>query len=320
MRTPRARWDSAWKALIQQVFHPWLAWFFPGIAAHVCPDTPPRFLESELQKLTPRALRGPGRVDRLVEVRFLDGRLGLFLIHLEIQSQPDPLFPLRLLYYHTALRLVYGLPVTTLVLLADTDPKWKPTSAALEAPGTRLSFDFSVCKLLDRLPEVEQPAPGEPVFHHVVRAWWMAHQTAGDARRRFAARLQIARAIVEAAEGHGCTPREAIAALAFLDTVAALPAPLEEDYESEVKQIMAMKEDLDVITYRERKAFRKGRQEGREAGRQEGRQAGRQEALRESAVRMAEAGMGRAAIAALLQVSDAEVAAWLGDAQARPGD
>ena len=90
---------------------------------------------------------------------------------------------------------------------------------------------------------------------------------------------------------------EAIASLAFLDTVAALPAPLEEEYESEVNPIMVMKENLDVLTYRERKAFRQGRQE----------------ALRESARRMAEAGMAPEAIAALLKVSEAELAAWLGD-------
>ena len=58
---------------------------------------------------------------------------------------------------------VYGKRVATLAILADADPNWRPTHYEMVAPGSRVRFDFSVCKLLDLVADdVRLKASREP--------------------------------------------------------------------------------------------------------------------------------------------------------------
>ncbi len=51
--------------------------------------------------------------------------------------------------YHYRLADRWGLPVTSLAVLADPDPAFRPVRHLESAPGTRVVFDFSAVKLLD---------------------------------------------------------------------------------------------------------------------------------------------------------------------------
>jgi hypothetical protein len=79
-------------------------------------------------------------------VWLLDGAEEWILLHIEVQHWPEPGFEKRLYRYNYRTMDVYGKPVATLVILADRDPHWRPMCYLMEIPGTRVRFDFSVCK------------------------------------------------------------------------------------------------------------------------------------------------------------------------------
>ncbi|SPE61001.1 hypothetical protein SBV1_590019 [Verrucomicrobia bacterium] len=67
--------------------------------------------------------------------------------------------------------MVHNKPVVTLAVLADADPNWRPAHYEKALLGTRVRFDFSVCKLLDLVAELlagvssvaaRQPSPNRP--------------------------------------------------------------------------------------------------------------------------------------------------------------
>lgn len=115
-----ARYDLPWKAVLSHAFRAFMDFYFPDFSVCIDWRQRRRFLDKELAKLAFGTASDVMVADKLVEVRLRDGRL--VLIHIEIQAQRDPTLARRMHDYYHRIREEYGLPVVSLVLLADEHP------------------------------------------------------------------------------------------------------------------------------------------------------------------------------------------------------
>lgn len=150
-RRPRRGFDEAWKYAVRTFFRDCLQMLFPAVHDQVDWAQPVEFLDPHFYRLAP-SVRAKRRqtADVVAKVYFRDGTPRLVLIHIEIQSQPDPRFPLRMYVYHYHIFDQFAYPdVVSLAILADDDPNWRPNSFAYANVGSSLEFKFSTIKLLD---------------------------------------------------------------------------------------------------------------------------------------------------------------------------
>lgn len=82
-----------------------MQFYFPSIEAEIDWTYPPKFLDQELQKIVRDGETGKRYADKLVQVRTLDGQETLIILHIEIQSQQEAIFPNRMLTYTIALEI-----------------------------------------------------------------------------------------------------------------------------------------------------------------------------------------------------------------------
>ncbi|MDH4371808.1 MAG: hypothetical protein QE510_00260 [Verrucomicrobiota bacterium] len=115
--------DSPWKDTIDQFTRSFLEVTFPDVAAGIDWSVEPKFLEQELHEITPASEIAAKRVDKLLNVRLLDGTDQWLYIHIEVQMHHDPDLPRRLFIYHYRIFDKYGVRPLTLAILGDTSRK-----------------------------------------------------------------------------------------------------------------------------------------------------------------------------------------------------
>lgn len=103
MEQPTSDFDGAWKYALEQYFAPFLALFFPAAHAAIDWSQPVAFRDTELQQVAPEDQAGKQRVDKLAQVRRLDGEPAWVFVHVEVQAQRDPDFSTRMFRYHARL-------------------------------------------------------------------------------------------------------------------------------------------------------------------------------------------------------------------------
>ena len=176
---PRDDYDGAWKEVIETYLREFLDFFFPAASAGLAWARGYRFLDKELQKLTPRGAVRKGVVDKLFEAYALDGESRLLAVHLEAQNEPIENLPERVFQYHCRIYERLHRPVASLVLLTDAREDWRPHKFERETLGCKLLLEFSTAKLSDfDTPELAGHA--NP-FSFVVRASPRASQPAQSA-------------------------------------------------------------------------------------------------------------------------------------------
>src|SRR3954451_6449359 len=120
-------YDSPWKEALRLYLPSFMRLCFPTIEQLIDWRRLPEFLDKELQQIVRDAESGKKYVDMLVKVWLLDGSEEWILLHLEVQHWPDPDFSERVYCYNYRIFDVYRRVVTTLAILADNDPVWRPT-------------------------------------------------------------------------------------------------------------------------------------------------------------------------------------------------
>jgi hypothetical protein len=121
------QYDSPWKEALEVYLPSVLEFCFPSVAQAIDWRSPVKFLDKELQEVVRDAALGEQRVDKLVEVKLLDGIVEWILVHVEVQHQPDVHLPLRVYQYHHRVRDRFGQRVLSLAILADEQPEWRPS-------------------------------------------------------------------------------------------------------------------------------------------------------------------------------------------------
>jgi hypothetical protein len=253
--------DNPWKDIIERQFPDFTKFFFPRLAKKIDWHKPIEFLDQELSKVIRTAVNKSRRVDKLVKVWLLDGTETILYIHIEVQSQQQSSFPKRVFIYHYRLFDCYGPCVTSLVILGDDNPNWRPDRYQYQTPGSRLSFRFTSVKLWDYLNKMERLEKSRNPFALVVRTHLLGLQTRHSPTRR----LDGKKALLQALYDSNLPEPLFFDLYVFLDWVLTLPDHLETQFEYFVATCEETKK-MQYVTHIERRGIQQGLQQGLEQG------------------------------------------------------
>jgi hypothetical protein len=227
-----ADFDSPWKEALDLYFQAFLAFFFPAIHNDIDWSRGFESLDKELQQIAPRAGRGRRYVDKLVKVWRKNGHEVWVLIHVEVQTRPERGFARRMYVYNYRIADRYERPVVSLAVLADDNPKWRPSSYRDELWGWSLRMAFPEVKLLDYADrEAELEADTNP-FARVVLVHLKAQQTRKDPEGRRAWKFRLVRGLYE----RGFKAEDVRQLFRLIDWLMELPPPLEQAFRRELDE------------------------------------------------------------------------------------
>ena len=269
-------YDSPWKEIIEHLFPQLMHFFFPTIATVIDWSRPAEFLDKELQRIAPRSKSGKQTVDKLVKVWRIDGSELWFLIHIEVQSQKDGGFPLRMYIYHYRIFDKYKQRAVSVAILGDDDPQWRPSQYEDQLLGCEVNMKFPIAKLLDYEANWQELEHNPNPFAIVV----MAHLKAMATQNKEQDRLFWKKTLIRDLYKRNYSRQEVFNIFRFLDWVMKLPDALELQIQIMIGEYEEAHQ-MQYVTSIERIALDRGHQEGLKEGHQEGLKEGHQEGLRE---------------------------------------
>jgi predicted transposase YdaD len=288
MKRKTDQYDSPWKEALEKYLRSIIEFCFPRVAAAINWKAPVEFLDQELQQIVRDAAAGQQRVDKLIRVALLSGEKKVILIHIEVQHQPDPKLPERVFQYNRRTRDRFGVPVLTLVILADENPTFRPDhfeEQLLECCRTR--FDFPTCKLLDQVNAARKQIAARKPSAVIVVANWLAQQTRADMRRRLRVKWDLTRRLYEA----DYKRKDILELYRLIDWLLSLPPEFDSRFKEQVVEYETKKR-MPYVTSIERLAKEEGLQEGLQEGLREGLQEGQLRTLRENLLETLEVRFG----------------------------
>ena len=98
--------------------------------------------DKELQQIAPESESGLRVVDKLAEVKMLDGDIQWLLIHVEVQSQKIETFAKRMFMCFYRIQDKYNKPLVSVAILGDENPGWRPESYSPRVYGCNIEFSF----------------------------------------------------------------------------------------------------------------------------------------------------------------------------------
>ena len=227
----RADADSPWKLILRQYFQQAVEFFFPNIAEQIDWTIPVEFLDKEYQQLTPDSEIGKRLADQLVKVYQKGGNSIILLIHLEVQAEPEDIFPERIFTYLIRIFDYFHQPPISLVILCDSDSNWRPNQYRFTTFGSDLQFNFTAVKLLDYAAQWDELEASHNVFAAVVMAHLKAQETKNNPKQRKQLKLALIKRLYE--RGYD---RSAILNLfKFTDWLLILPEELKRSFWEELR-------------------------------------------------------------------------------------
>ncbi|MFB1511166.1 MAG: hypothetical protein AADX96_17855 [Thiocapsa sp. C3-sup] len=256
--TPRSDHDSPWKEALEGYFPEFLALLFPRIHAGIDWSLGYRFLDKELQQIVRDADIGRRYADKLVGVHRLDGQPAWVLVHVEVQGEPETAFAERMFVYNHKIRDAHGVPVASLAVLADTDPRFLPEHYSDDLWGCSITFRFPMVKLIDwdtpeRWPALEV---SDNPFALVVMAQIRAKATK-DAETRKAWKFRLIRLMYD----RGYARKDILELFRVIDWMIRLPGTLEDSFLQELYTYEETKQ-MPYVTSAERAGIKKGYRQG----------------------------------------------------------
>ena len=257
----KMNYDSPWKTILRHFLQAFLELCLPDVAKVIDWSKDYIALDKELQAMGRQQEIGNRIADLLFKVWLKSGEEVWLLLHIELQAGKEENFPERMYIYHYRIFDRYRKSVVSVAILADDDPKWRPsTYQRTSLSNTKLQFEFSTIKLLDYANQLERLRQHSNPFAIVIWAHLVSLQTRKKHKERLDAKIALTRALYE----HGYSKEYILDLFAFIDWVLALPEPLEIHYVQEIETIEQEKK-MQYITSVERIGIQKGRQEGEAA-------------------------------------------------------
>jgi len=246
-------YDSPWKEIVEQFFPEFITFFFPHIYADIDWSRGYEFLDKELQKIIRDSQTGRKHVDKLVKVWLKNGDEAWIGIHIEVQGQYELLFPQRMFQYHTLLYNHYKHIITSLAILSDDRPNWRPDSFGYERWGCKIQLDFPTVKLLDYKEKWAELEQDDNPFAVVVMAHLQAQATTPTSVQRRDAKFRLARRLYE----RGYTRRQILELFRFIDWIMTLSPELEVDFQTAITEYEE-EHKMQYVTAIERKGIEQG--------------------------------------------------------------
>ncbi len=263
-RTPDD-FDSPWKDALQRFLRQFLEFFFPAIAADIDWSRGYESLDKEFQQIIRRAKLGKTLADKLFKVWLHDGTENWLLIHIEVQSAPDPTLPRRMFRYNVSANALYDGDVVSIAVLCDDDPAWRPRSYSYGRWGSRTGIEFLPAKLLDHVSDVQALETSTNPFAAVVLAHQQALATQNDSPARREMKLRLVKGLYE----RGWDADDVRELFRIVDWVMTLPEELQDAFREELFRYEEEK-TMPYLSSIERRAIERGLEKGREEGLREG--------------------------------------------------
>ena len=266
-RKPPDGYDIGWKGILDTGLMPFVALLMPLLYAQIDWERGWEFCDGELTATVQEGAKGLRRVDRLVKVWLGSGQRRYLYIHIEFQAQKDPDFLRRMWVYFVMLDVKYEGQVTSIALLGDADPDWRPDTYSFEQWSTSGIFRFQVVKLLDWTDRIEELLASDNIIAVATAAHLKSLATRRNMPRRKEQKTAIMRTLLE----QGRKPEEIRALFRFLDLVMALPQQLQEEFRKDAVQ-MEKDTEMPFLSYVEQDAMKKGEKRGEKKGEKKGEQ------------------------------------------------
>jgi hypothetical protein len=196
-KNDRADQDSPWKRILRFNFREAVEFFFPNIAAEIDWNQPIEFLDKEFQQLTPDSEIGKRFADQLVRVYKKGGGSIILLVHLEVQAEPENIFPERMFTYVIRIFEYFHQAPISLAILCDSDPNWRPHRFGFETAGSSLEFNFTAVKLLDYRSQWDELEASDNIFATVVMTHLKVQETKRNEPERKQWKLTLIRRLYE---------------------------------------------------------------------------------------------------------------------------
>jgi hypothetical protein len=269
--------DSPWKETLETFLPLILLKLFPQIHARIDWSVPPVSLDAELQQIVREGELGPQRVDKLFRVKLLDGKTLFLLIHIEVQSQVDPNFELRMFCYAYRIFDRYEQHVESLAILADESPNWRPSHYEHTLISTKTRFEFSTAKLYDWRNRLEELENDENPVSLLILAHLQSQLTHEKIEERSTVKFRLIRGLLE----RGFEAERARKFLRLIDWFLDLPADRDRALRIELQKWEKEKQMPYIPSY-EREAFAAGELKGKSEGIVEGKADGKKEGKAET--------------------------------------
>jgi len=254
-------YDSPWKEGMELYFKELMQFFFPDIAVRIAWDKGYQFLDKELQQVVRDAETGRRHADKLVRVWSLEDEPFHVMIHIEVQSDKDREFPRRMYIYNYRIFDKSYRPVTSLAILADENPSWRPDAYTSEQWGCKINFEFPMVKLLDYNDQIDSLLDQTNPFAIITAAHLKTKATKNNPQERYTWKWTITRALYE----KGFSTKDILSLYRLVDWLMMLPDELTKKF---TQDLIAYEEEkkMPYITSAERIGIEKGRNEGRDEG------------------------------------------------------
>jgi hypothetical protein len=256
LRRRRADPDGAWKEFLENYPEQIIERCFPETYPDIDFSRGVEFLDLELAQIIRRGRIGRKAVDKLLKVYLKNGGEEWLLLHVEIQGRREADFPERLFVYAYRLYEKYRRPITTLAILTDADPTWRPEGFGWRRWGGGMQHWFLTSKLLDFAPRrAELEASADPAAVMI-----LAQLAVLELRRRskalFDEKLALARQLLRG----GFTRAQVESLFHLVDWMIDLPPELEIRFDDAVLG-MEKESAMPFVTGIERRGMEKGRLE-----------------------------------------------------------
>jgi hypothetical protein len=226
-------YDSPWKEALDVFFESFLALLFPAAHAQIDWSRGWESLDKEFQQVVREAELGRRYVDKLAKVWTKAGAECWVLVHVEVQTERDPEFPLRMYVYHYRIFDRYNMPVASLAVLADDDANWRPREFHESLFDCEAILRFPTAKLLDFAAKDEELEASKNPFAKVVLAHLKARQTKDDPDDRRSWKIRLVRGLFE----RGFSAKDVRELFRVIDWLMELPPPLKVAFWDDVDKM-----------------------------------------------------------------------------------
>ena len=263
---PADNYDSPWKEAIEHYFPEFMAFYFPDASVALDWSKKYTFLDNELRAIFPEAEVSNRVVDKLVQVELLQGTETWLYIHIEVQSTKRSDFARRMFVYNYRIFDKYDKPVASFAILADRDRQWRPNSWGFAFAGSKHTLEFSIVKLIDYEPKIDELLTLDNAFGLLTAAHLLTQQTRQNNNERFNAKLRLIRLLYE----RQWERTRIVELLRVIDWFLELPKELRQKLKAEINR-MEEQQKMTYVTSFERDAKEEGFVQGKEIGVVEGR-------------------------------------------------
>jgi hypothetical protein len=181
--------DSAWKEYLDEDFKLAMEFFAPEVLAEMGHDPRYEVLETELRKMSPKGSTGKRIADKLIKLESPQGDERP--VHFEVQGEPEDDFPERCFIYFYRDFDHFRLPPEMVIILTDSNAKWRPNTFEVQLKTVTLVFKFRPIKIMDWLGQEQHLREHPNPTGLFILAQLISTATKKDAQTRLEGKLDL---------------------------------------------------------------------------------------------------------------------------------